>query len=157
MAANRQFEALATLTSYLTTTLNSLAIGTSDLGAEIDNSGDNPDMFMDLELVLASLNLSAEDNPSVDIYFLYALDGTNYTDGVDANATDALHPPAQNLACSIALRLGSGAEAKRAVVCGVPLPRCKFKMYLLNETDVVFNAAGNTLKYDMYKEQVVAT
>jgi len=156
MAANRQFEALAALTSYLTTTLNALADGTSDLGAEIDNSGANPDMFMDLELVLASLDLSAESNPSVDIYFVYALDGTNYTDGADANATDALHPPAQNLACSFALRLAAGAEAKRAVILGVMVPRCKFKMYLVNETGQAFGATLNTLKYDLYKETIVA-
>jgi len=156
MAANRQFEQLDTLTGYLAATLNSLAVDTSDLGATIDNSGANPDMFMDLELYLASFDISGQTNSSIDIYFIYALDGTNYTDGADGVSTDALHPPAQNLAVSIAVRQGSGAETKRAVVMGIMIPRCKFKMYVVNETGVQLAAANNTLKYDMYKEQVVA-
>ena len=56
-------------TSYLAATLNSLANDTTDLGAEINNEA-NLCTFMDLELYLASVDLSAQSNPAVVIYLI---------------------------------------------------------------------------------------
>lgn len=141
-----------TLTSLLTTTLNSLANNTTDDGGQTAiNNTSNLCTFMDLELTLASLDLSAKINSSVVIYLIESVDGgTNfdtYSDGVSAVASI---PPADKICCIFGLRPGVGAEAKTAVKSIIPIPPGHFKLLLRNTTGVAFAASGNVLAYRTY-------
>jgi len=145
-----KFDSAPSLTAYLSTTLNSLANNACDLGAGIDNTGEL-DTLMDLELVLASLDLSAQTNPVVNIYLLYAADGgTNFDTGSDAETADANMPPTAKIIATMPLRPYSGAEAKVCNARGIEISPGDFKLMVRNKTGVVFASSGNTLKYRTY-------
>jgi len=139
----------SSLTSYLSSSLNSLAASTTDLGGEIDN-GTTKATYMDLLLNLASLDLSAASNPAVDVYLIPAVDGTNYDTADDAVSADASVPPADQLLTRIGLRKGTAAEAKRESKVALVIPPCKFKLLIRNMTGVAFASSGNTLQYRTY-------
>ena len=142
-------------TSYLTTTLNSLANDTTDLGAAINNES-NLCTFMDLELTLASLDLSSQSNPSVTVFMLESIDGgTDFDTGDDAVSADASMPPADKICTIFNLRPGTGAEAKTAVKSIIPIPPGRFKLMLRNKTGVAFAASGNVLSYRTYNSNIV--
>lgn len=137
---------------YLTTTLNALAIDTTDLGATVIDNQTNLDTFMDLELMLASLDLSGQTNPSVTIYIIESIDGgTDYDTGDDAVSAEASMPPADKILAVIGVRPHTGAEAKVAMMSMIPIPPSKFKLMVRNKTGVQFAATGNTLSYRTYK------
>lgn len=153
--ADAKWEApTVSLTSYLTTTLNSLADATTDLGAEINNES-NLCTFMDLELTLASLDLSAQDAPSVAIYMLECVDGgTDFDTGSDAVSAEASVPPGDKIIAVFGLRPGTGAEAKTAVKSLIPIPPGRFKLLVRNKAGVAFAASGNVLAYRTYNIEV---
>ncbi len=142
---------LGSLTSYLTTTLNSLADDTTDLGATVIDNQTNLDTFMDLELTLASYDISAQSNPAVVVYIIESVDGgTDYDTATDAVSAAASLPSADKIIAVIGLRVGTGAEAKTAVKSMVPIPPSKFKLLVRNETGVALAATGNILAYRTY-------
>jgi len=135
--------------NYLTTALNALANITTVLGAAIDNET-NLCTHMDLELTLASLDLSAQANPAVRIYMLESIDGGTDFDSGEATATPSLIPPADKICTIFTLRLAAGAEAKLAVKSMIPIPPGKFKLMPMNNTGVAWGATGNILSYRTY-------
>ena len=115
MADHKWKTSTVALTSYLTTTLNSLANNALDLGAAINNET-NLVMYMDLELTLASLDLSSQVSPSVVVYMLESVDGgTDFDTVSDAETVDDNMPASDKVIASMGLRIYSGAEAKTAV------------------------------------------
>lgn len=144
------WKAPGSLTAYLSTTLNSLADGTSDVGAAINNSSSR-NTYMDLELVLAAIDISAQTNPHVNIFILESVDGgTNYDQGDDATSNDDLQPRGDKLLCSMAIRPGTGSEAKYAIKTGLVVPPGHFKLCVVSELGAAMAASGNTLKYRLY-------
>jgi len=142
--------ATVSLTSYLTTTLNALADNTTDLGAEINNET-NLCTHMDLELTLASFDISGQANPSVTIFMLESVDGgTDFDTGTDAVSADASIPAADKIIAIMGLRPGTGAEAKTAVKSMLPIPPGRFKLLVRNTTGVALAASGNVLAYRTY-------
>jgi hypothetical protein len=140
----------------LTTTLNSLAINTTDLAATAINNETNLCTFMDLELTLASLDLSGQTAPNVTIYLIESIDGgTDFDTASDAVSADASIPPADKIIAIIGLRPGTGAEAKTAVKSMIPIPPGRFKLMVRNTTGVQFAASGNILAYRTYNIQSV--
>ena len=143
------------LTSYLTTTLNSLANNVIDIGAAINNQT-NLCTFMDLEVTLASVDLSSQTNPSITIYLFESVDGgTDYDtneDGVSA-ATDI--PTADKICAILGLRVDTAAEAKTAVKSMIPIPPGYFKLGFRNTTGATLAASGNVLAYRTYNIQSV--
>lgn len=138
------------LTAYLSTTLNSLADETTDLGAAIDNSTAKK-TFMDIELILASVDLSSQSNPATYIYLIESVDGgTNYDSGTDAASTDDTCPPVDKLCAIIGAMVGSGAQAHNGIKTMIPIPPGHFKLMLRNKTGAGYAASGNTLKYRTY-------
>ena len=91
--------ATVSLTSLLTTSLNSLANDTTDDGGQTAiNNETNLCTFMDLELTLASVDLSAQTNPAVWIYLIESVDGgTDFDTYTDGTATAGLMPPADKM------------------------------------------------------------
>lgn len=137
-------------TSYLTTELNALANDKIKVGAAINNESDLC-TFLDLELTLASLDLSGQSAPSVDIYLVESIDGGTDFDTVTDEATaESAMPPVDKICAKIGLRKGSGAEAKLAVKSIIPIPPGRFKLCPRNKTGVAFGATGNILAYRTY-------
>jgi len=135
--------------NYLTTELNALADITTVLGAAINNET-NLCTHMDLELTLASLDLSSAANPAVRIYMLECIDGGTDFDSGEATATPSLIPPFSKICAIMPLRLAAGAEAKLAVKSMIPIPPGRFKLMPMNNTGVAWGETGNILAYRTY-------
>jgi len=126
--------AYGTETNALTTELNSLAdAAESALGTEIDNTT-NRDMYMDLNVVLASL--AAATAPFIVVKVYTSVDGTNYEDG--------------DAAPSYSMQVDAATSAKRGSIRGILLSPGKHKLTLTNECNVALAATGNTVKYRTY-------
>lgn len=155
MSNDFKFEApTVAYVNYLTTELNALANITTVLGAEINNET-NLCTHMDLELTLASLDLSAQSNPAVRIYMLECIDGGTDFDTGGATATPSLIPTADKICAILGLRAAAGAEAKLAVKSMIPIPPGRFKLMPMNNTGAAFGATGNILAYRTYNLSVV--
>lgn len=142
-------------TSYLAATLNALANNVTDLGAEINNET-NLCTYMDLELYLASLDLSGESSPVVVIYLLESIDGgTHFDTGEDAVSAESDVPPADKILTQFGLRINTGAEVKHAIKSMLPIPPGRFKLLLRNKTGQAFGATLNTLYYKTYNLKAV--
>jgi len=145
------------LTSYLSAALNSLANNAiNSSGAAIDNQT-NLATHMDIELTIASLDLSGQSSPSVDIYLIESVDGgTDYDNVTDAVSADANMPPADKVCTKIGLRPHTAAEVKTAVKSMIPIPPGKFKLCPRNKTGVALPAANNILSYRTYNLNLVS-
>lgn len=138
------------LVDYLTTELNSCANNKLVLGAEINNET-NLCTFMDLELTLASLDLSSQSSPAVVVYMLESVDGgTNFDNVTDGSITEAQTPPADKIITQIGLRPHSEAEAKKAIKSIIPIPPGRWKLATRNKTGVAFAGTNNKLAYRTY-------
>ncbi len=141
------------LTSYLTTTLNSLANNVIDLGAEINNET-NLCTFMDLEVTLGSVDLSAQDKPSVTIYMFESVDGgTDFDTAEDGVSAASDIPTSDKIIAILGLRPDTGAEAKTAVKSMIPIPPGRWKLGWRNTTGAAHAASGNVLAYRTYNIQ----
>lgn len=142
---------VVSLTSYLTTGLNSLADATIKVGAAIDNTS-NLATHMDLEVTLASVDLSAQTNPSIVIYMFESVDGgSDYDTNEDGVSADTDVPTADKIIATLGLRVDTGAEAKTAIKSMIPIPPRHFKLGYRNMTGAAHAASGNVLAYGTYK------
>ena len=142
--------------NYLTTELNALALNAIEAGGAVLNNETTLCTYMDLELTLASLDLSGEIAPGVDIYLIESIDGgTDFDTVTDAVTAEASMPPPSKICTTIGLRPGTGAEAKLAVASMIPIPPGRFKLCPRNKTDVAFAATGNILAYRIYSMKAV--
>lgn len=148
--------ATVALAAYLTTTLNSLANDTTDLGSTVIDNETNRCTHMDLEMELASVDLSAQTNPSIPVYLIESVDGgTGFIDGSDAVSAEASMPPASAICATLNFRIGTGAEAHRAIVSAIPIPPGQWQLMPRNKTGVALAASGNILSYRTYKIESV--
>ena len=74
-----------TETDYLTTDLNTLANDGVFLGAAINNST-NRDMMLKVQIQLASVDLSAQTAPAVQIRLIESIDGGTVYEDNDSTA-----------------------------------------------------------------------
>lgn len=138
MATTFDFLAPESLTSALTTELNSLADGSfSTASSAIDNSTGTRYELMLLEVNLASL--SPASGAFVDVWIEESADGTNYADHGKALQTGGL------LATFPMDTTASTAQRLPPVL--VPIKPVKFKLSLRNKAGVSLASSGNTLKY----------
>lgn len=142
--ATSKWTAYGTLQSYLTTELNSMGNGSNKLGAAIDFST-NRHFYMDVEVYLASVDLSAQDDPAIYIWLIPRSDGTNFTDGGDS-VTPA-RPPDK------IIQLREVNVAQREMARGLILTPDQGKLLIGNRTGAAFAASGNTVKYRIYSEE----
>lgn len=129
--------------SYLTTELNALADDANKLGAAIDNSSAK-DFYMDVEIYLASVDLSAQTNPTIHIWLVPRTDGTNFEDGGDAVT------PARAPNKIVALRAVNGIQ--RIIARGLLQTPDQGKLLIGNRAGAALAATGNTVKYIVYSE-----
>lgn len=125
-----------TETDYLTTDLNTLANDGVFLGAAINNST-NRDMMLKVQIQLASVDLSAQTNPSVQIRLIESIDGGTVYEDNDSTAYSITLPVAATSAAHV--RIGD-----------LMIPPGYFKLAVVNKTGVAFAASGNVLSYAPY-------
>ena len=138
MVAAVKWEGVSTVTSIMTTALNSLADNTmSAASTEVDNST-GLDTVAWFELNLASL-LPAVSNPRLDLYVTQAPDGTNYETAPLTGGANQRHMFVGAFPAHIV------TATKRVVIGPFLLPPHKLKFYLDNQANVALGASGNTL------------
>lgn len=147
MATEQKWEVPASIETYLSTELNSLADGANKLGAAVDNETDGKnELYINLELYVAAQGSARDADAHVRIYLLVSVDGTNYCYGDDS--TD---PPAGAL--FHVFDLDAATTARYVTIENLPIPPLKFKLLVMNETGQAFASSGNTLKYRLHSEE----
>lgn len=121
----------------------SVNAGANNLGTEIDNTT-NKDRFLSFDLTFSCASAPTA-NTTIEVYILYAIDGTNYEDG-DATPTD----PTKNPAAAVAARNVTGAQ--RVAVTNIPIQPFKFKILIKSELDQ--NATSVTLNAYTHNEDI---
>ncbi len=133
--------------TLMSTDLNALANNTTNVGAVVIDNTTNLYLYAEFELVLASVDLSAQVNPAVELYLVPSYDGTNYADtGTDASTT--ILPPAQYLAAVMGVAITSAAH--RAVSPHILIDPIKYTPVVINKTGAALGATLNTLKVKYY-------
>lgn len=131
--------ARSTAADLLTTEMNALPDNDGVISSsEFDNSS-NLDLFCDIELNLASINLSSSSSPAVNVWFINNLSGQE--DGgtiIPARMPDAVIP----------LREVSAAQV--VAIAGIKCPNISFDTVVQNVSGVAFAASGTTLKIETY-------
>jgi hypothetical protein len=125
-----------TITSALTTELNSLANATtSSASSAIDNTTDLH-LFHDLTLTIATQGVARSSGSTVEVYMAPALDGTNYDD---------VHETTAELVAVFSL--DAATTARQATRRDIPVPPGLWKYFVRNRTGQAFAASGNILEY----------
>lgn len=150
MATTFKWVAPESLTSYLTTELNTLADSTSDttgfsaVGAEIANETDLY-QYINLQLVLAAQGSARASGAFVAVYINYAADGTTYDDTSNKAFSELL----------CVFPLDAATTARTLTKTNLPIPPIDFKLLVLNDTGQALAGTGNTLKFRRHNEQGV--
>lgn len=133
--------------TLMSTDLNALADDATNVGAVLPDNTSNRYFYVEFELYLASVDLSAQTNPGVEIYMVPSYDGTNYADvGTDASTT--VYPPAQYLVA--VLGVAETSAVHRAVSPHILIDPLKYTPVVINKTGAAFAATGNVLKSKYY-------
>jgi len=144
---NNTYTAPANEQTLMSTDLNALANATTNVGGTAIDNTTNRFFYSVVELVLASVDLSAQTNPAVDLYMVPSYDGTNYADtGTDASTT--ILPPMQYFIASMGVAKSNAAH--RAVSPHLMLDSLKYIPVVINSIGVTFPSTGNTLKIKTY-------
>lgn len=131
-------------TTILSTELNALAnTQYTVVSADIDNET-NHHLYMDLELVLASLAVAT--GGYCQAFLIASEDATNYED----NGSSTVAPPQAPIAT---FPLFVSTSAKRCVVSNIVVPPLHFKLIVGNQTGVALGGTLNTLKARFHDEQ----
>jgi hypothetical protein len=141
---------IGSVASLLTAEMNSLAsAAVAVAGTAFNNTagggGGDGCPLADVEL-LVTFGVAPTANTGVSIWWLRAVDGTNYEDGTAAPVRQP----------DVIIGVGAVTTAQRLVRPGVRLPPGSFKALILNNgTGQAFAASGNTLKILPYTFQAV--
>lgn len=150
-----KWSALGTFTTLIagassSPTLKNLASGSRILGNEVDPTGSSDRyLYCDLDL-LVRFGSAPASGAYVEVYFVRAVDGTNYEDG-DAS----IAPPTTALVARIPVR--AVTTQQRIAQARIVLPSCKFKPLFANMAgqNMTNTDNENVLSYRVYTEDVV--
>lgn len=131
------FIAPANEQTLMSADLNALADAGVVTGTVIIDNTTNRYFYSVFELYLPAIDLSAEDNPAVELYLLPSYDGTNYAD-ISTQYLVAVMGVAETNA------------AHRAVSPHVMLDPIKYTPYIVNSTGQALAGTSNTLKIKTY-------
>lgn len=113
------------------------------VSATIDNTT-ALDLFMDIELVIATQGSARTAGAWVGVYLVQALDGSTFGDTHEVTAKlVALFP------------LDAATTARRATVHDIPIPPGLFRLFARNVTGQALAASGNTVKHRLHAIQSV--
>lgn len=136
-----------TITSVMTTELNSLANNARAISAAMGGDATDANLLGDWELAV-TFGVAPTLDATIDLYLVRAADGTNYEDG-DAS----IRPQANAFVGSFQAR--AVTTAQRLVIPDVPMPPGLYKAVIHNNaTGQAFAASGNTLKVRTHNRQV---
>ena len=125
----------------------SIIAGANYLGAAINNAS-NLDLQADVELAW-SCGTSPTADKVLEVYLLYALDGTNYEDGAgNGTGSGDVDPKAPMIG---AVPVYANTSGHRYLIRGVPLEPLSFKVLVKSELD---QTATVTVNVKTYKQQV---
>ena len=124
--------------------LNNLA--NDDLVAGTQVTG-NDKLSGFVEVVLASVDLSAQTNPAIYIWWLLEADGTNTEDG-GASVT-----PAKSPNVIVPLRAVNGAQRVGLMLPLFTLPPADFTPLVQNKAGAALAASGNTVKLTRFSTE----
>lgn len=127
------------LTTVLSTGLNSLTNNTMSAASSTYANQTNLDLYVDIEVVLASLSPTA--GAYVAIYVWESVDGSNFPAQSDAD----LRLTSTQLLCVIPIGT-TASTAQRVVARNILLPPAAIQFKLDNQTGVSLGASGNTVK-----------
>lgn len=146
--ADLKLQTGVSLTTLLSSGLNSLADGARAISGAIDNSTDL-NLLLDLELAVAYTSTTpTAGNIVAEVYLVPTLDGTNYAEG-----SSSVTPQSALLVAALETRNPSASAVERLVAQGIPIPLGSFKLLIVNKAGRAFHASLNTLKYRTYKYQ----
>lgn len=136
-----KYTALGSLSTVLSTDLNSLASGgISNASAEVSNGTDR-NIRAVVELYVAAPGVTRTAAAAVAICAVPTADGTNYPDAV----TDTM----ANYVVAT-LQLDASTTARRVVAWDVPVPPTAFKWRVFNLSGSAMASSGNELKVAYY-------
>lgn len=138
-----KWNAPSSTVTVLSTGLNSLAINTMSAASSTINNQTNLDIYVDIEVALASL--SPTTGAYVALYILESIDGTNFP----AQSAADLRLTTTQLLCAVPIGT-TASTAQRVAVRNVVIPPGAFQIILDNQTGVALNASGNTVKFNAY-------
>ena len=147
--AEQRWTAYDSIETYLSTELNALANNGNKLGAAINfaAAGATRKLYMDVEIYIGSVNLSAQTNPAIYIWLLPRTDGTNFEDGADA--VDPARAPDK----IVALREFNGVQ--RVFARFLLTTPDQGKILVENKTGAALAGTLNTVKYMLYSQEIV--
>jgi hypothetical protein len=139
-----------TITTVLTTELNSLANNTYTQSSVAGSSGiltSTQYLLAEVELV-CTFGVAPTANTGFSVWFIREVDGTNYEQGY-TGSTQPVRAP------DCVLPLQAVTTAQRVIVAAVPLPPGNFYVGILNNgTGQALAASGNTVKIRPYTPSV---
>jgi len=144
-----RWTAYGSLVTYLSSELDGLANDSNKLGSAIDFTAAGADrkLYMDVEIYLNTVDLSAQTNPAIHIWLLARTDGTNFEDGSDtvtpARAPDKIVP------------LREVNDAQRVFARFLLTTPDQGKLLIKNKTGAALASSGNTVKYRLYSQEIV--
>jgi len=134
------------LTTAMSTDLNSLSDDANNIGSSIDNSTDLF-VFDDYEWHQAALGYTPSTGAVIELYLLSSIDGgTTYGEG-----SDTIDPPASSLIGVFNIRATTAAQTH--ILRQVYIPAGQFKLLVINKTGGSLASSGNTLKRRPYRFQ----
>lgn len=138
-----KYTARGTITTVLSTELNSLATATacSASSAQSNEGSGERDILAQFEIYIATQGTNRSAGASIALYIIPEVDGTNYA----ATTDECLN---NYLAGSVSV--DDGATAARYLVMDAKLPPSDWKAILVNSTGQAFASSGNTVKYRTY-------
>jgi hypothetical protein len=131
------------VTTVLSTGLNSLSNNTMSAASSTISNASNLDMYVDVEVNLASL--SPTTGAYVSLYILESVDAINFPAQSDVD----LRLTSSQLLCVIPIGT-TAATAQRVVARNIIIPPGAFQIKLDNQAGVALNASGNTVKFNTY-------
>lgn len=144
---NSTYNVPANEQTLMDTDLNALGINYINVGGTVLDNTTNRYFYSVVELTLSSVNLTAQPNPSVELYMVPSYDGTTYGDtGTDGSTTPL--PPAQYLIA--VLGVAKTTAVHTAVSVHLMLDPLKYTPVVINKTGVALGATLNTLKIKTY-------
>jgi len=131
------------VTTVLSTGLNSLGNNTMSAASSTISNASSLDMYVDVEVNLASL--SPTTGAYVSLYILESVDAINFPAQSDVD----LRLTSSQLLCVIPIGT-TAATAQRVVARNIIIPPGSFQIKLDNQAGVALNASGNTVKFNTY-------